>query len=261
MPGLQVYLLGSFQACRDGLPIEERAWGQPRAPRLLQLALLRRPAPVPVGEAVQLLGGGMTPAGIADLVERAERVLRPEARLTLDPDGFIRFEKTRSFWVDVDAMLSHYEAGLRSAARGEIFQAIMAFQEAESLYQGDLLEEADEGWVASERDRLRAIYAAILDRLAEGCAVLARYGDAVGFCRKALSLDPLREETYQRMMVYHYYLGDLEGVREAFEACRGVLGAAGRSISAETEALWQQLSRRAPDSTGSVVAAGRAGTW
>ncbi|MFZ5816457.1 MAG: bacterial transcriptional activator domain-containing protein [Bacillota bacterium] len=240
MAELQISLLGSFQVSWDFRHVPASAWGDPKAPRLLKLVLLRRPDPVAQQEAVSLLGV----RELSPLVAAVNRVIQPAAALRLLPGGAVAFEPSAQCWIDLDAMLHHYQTGVSAALRGEMLAAVLAFQEADGLYLGDLLEELQEPWVIEPRRKLQAIYIEILDRLAEGHAVLARYQDAVGFCHKALAHDPLREITYQRMMVYYYYLGDMGGAREAYQACRQALADSGRSLSAETVALWERLNRK-----------------
>lgn len=238
MAELQICLLGSFQVSWDFKPVPASVWGPNRAARLLKLLLLRRPEPVPQAEALRLQGvGDLTP-----LVATVNRVLAPAASIRVAPDGSLTFAGSESCWIDLDALLEQYRAGVSAARRGEMLAAVLALQEADGLYTGDLLEELQEEWVAEPRRRLQALYAEILDRLAEGHAVLARYQDAVGFCHKALAHDPLREICYQRLMVYYYYLGDLESTRAAYQFCRQVLEENGKRISPESTSLWERLS-------------------
>jgi len=251
---LEICLLGPFEVCWDFVPVAPSAWRNPLAAKLLKIVLVMRPDRVSSEDACRWLGGGTKPQDLPALVDHVCRVLKPAAALYLE-DGQLRFEPGAKCWIDLDAMQEHYRAGLRAAARGEMFPAILAFQEADALYQGALLEELNEPWVATARRGARELYTEILDRLAEGHAVLSRYQDAVGFCHKALSHDPLREKTYQRMMVYYYYLGDLPGAAEAYHACREAIMGAGRRVSAETEALWGTLSRC--ELPGHEAAAGR----
>lgn len=243
LPELQICLLGPFQLCWDFTPTAPSIWHNPFAAKLLKIVLLRRPAPVPPAEAVRLVGGGMTGADLAAAVLHVRQALQQGATLASDEQGALSFVPGLKCWIDLDAIESHYQAGVFAQSRGEMLPAILAFQEADALYQGDLLEEVQDPWVFPARQRLQAMYTEILDRLAEGHAVLARYQDAVGFCHKALAHDPLREVTYQRMMVYYYYLGDMAGALEAYKACRYALEGAGRPVAAETNALWVRLSQ------------------
>jgi len=243
LPELQICMLGPLQLCWDFAPTGPSTWRNPFAAKLLKLILVRRPTPVSPEEAVRLVGGGMARADLDAAVEHVRRALQDGATLLLGEQGSLRFQPGPRCWIDVDALLSHYQAGVSAQSRGDMLPAILALQEADALYQGDLLEEVQDAWIFAERQRLKAIYTEILDRLAEGHAVLARYQDAVGFCHKALARDPLREVTYQRMMVYYYYLGDMAGALEAYRACRYALQGAGRQVTAETVALWARLSR------------------
>lgn len=256
MAELQICLLGSFEVAWDFVPIAHSAWRHPRAQRLLKLILLRRPVGVGAEEAARLIGKGMTQADFPAAVAQIQRVLEPAATLHVDEQGLATFKAGPRCWVDIDAFVNHYRSGLAAAARGDMLPAILALQEADGLYQGDLLEELQEPWVQGPRKQYQQIYADILDRLAEGHSVLARYQDAVGFCHKALAHDPLREETYQRMMVYYFYLGDMAGAEESYRACLEAFAGAGRRHNAETDLLWSRLSRKeAPGSPGAQAAA------
>lgn len=239
MADLQICLLGTFQVCWDFAPVAPAAWRDQLAPRLLKLVLVRRPDPVPVEEAARLLGRH---GGVLTALEQVNRVLHPAAALA-EEGGLIRFEPDPACWIDLDAMLDQYRTGSSAFARGQMLPAIMAFQEADALYQGALLdEERQESWVLEPRRRVAELYNDILDRLAEGHAVLARYQDAVGFCHKSLAHDRLREATYQRLMVYYYYLGDLSAAADTYQNCQEALAGVGRTLSPATADLWIRLS-------------------
>jgi DNA-binding SARP family transcriptional activator len=242
MTELQICMLGMFQVCWDFVPVSAGTWQDPWAPRLLKLVLLMRPAALSPEAALRLLGGGITRAGLDQAIAAVRQVLEPGATLVQDEFGRIAFRPGGRCWIDSDTLRTHYEAGVRSANRGDMVPAILAFQEADALYQGDLLADVQEPWVQLPRRQLRALYTEILERLAEGHAVLSRYQDAIGFCHKALAHEPLREPAYQRLMIYHYYLGDLASAWESYRACREALAGAGRKVSEETTALWVSLT-------------------
>ncbi|HLN62909.1 MAG TPA: bacterial transcriptional activator domain-containing protein, partial [Symbiobacteriaceae bacterium] len=243
MAELQIYALGAFQVCRDFAPVSPAVWRNHWTQSLLKLLVVRYPDPVTAGEAVQLLDRGLTEAELPGVVEQLRRVLAPEADVQQDGES-LAFVPGPRCWVDLHMLKAQYRAGVAAASRGAMVPAILAFQEADALYQGDLLEESQERWVLPARQACQELYTEILEHLAEGHAVLARYQDAVGFCHKALAHDRLRESTYQRMMVYYYYLGDTGGMAEAYQSCREALATAGRQVSGDTADLWFRLARR-----------------
>lgn len=240
---LQFYLLGSFQACRDFVPLRESLWRVPGSKPLLQILLHHRTKGVTTAEACQL--ARLTPDHFPAAVQHLNQVLVDGAVIAAEDERW-RIRLGAKCWVDADAFRSHHRAGVRAAGRGEMLPAVLAFQEADALYQGEYLEELHGAWLARPRAELRRLYTEILDRLAEGHAVLARYPDAIGFCHKALVHDPLREAVYQRMMVYSYYLGVPEEAEDAYRQCVTVLAAVGRKPGPETEALREQLQRQPP---------------
>src|SRR4029077_6354049 len=72
--------------------------------------------------------------------------------------------------------------------------------DAAELYTGELLPGYYEEWCLTERDRLAETYLGALHQLVE---LLERTGDldrALGYARRAVSADPLREEGYQDVM-------------------------------------------------------------
>lgn len=240
---LQFYLLGSFQACRDFIPLRESLWRVPGSKPLLQILLHHRAKGVTTAEACQL--ARLAPDRFHGAVQHLNQILADGAAIVVEDDRW-RIHLGAKCWVDADAFRSHYRAGVRAAGRGEMLPAVLAFQEADALYQGEYMEELQGVWLARTRVELLRLYTEILDRLAEGHAVLARYPDAIGFCHKALVLDPLREAVYQRMMVYSYYLGVPEEAEDAYRQCVTVLAAVGRKPGPETEALREQLQRQSP---------------
>jgi DNA-binding SARP family transcriptional activator len=253
---LQFYLLGQFQACWDFTPIKDSTWRVAGSRPLVQLLIACRPDGVAEHEACRLLR--LSPEALREAAGHLNAVLEGGAAVVYEEER-LRIEPGAQCWVDVDTFRAHYRAGVAAAARGEMLPAIMAFQEADALYQGDYLEELQEDRVDRQRTEYQQLYTEILDRLAEGHAVLARYQDAIGFCHKALVRDPYREATYQRMMVYYYYLGAFEEAEEAYRQCRGALAEVGRAPGPETEALREQLQRRVIPAVSSEVAAARHG--
>ena len=257
MAELQICMLGTFEVCRDFAPLPPTVWRNPLAARLLKLILVMRPEPFPLDSGLHLLGPHIGQEAVAAAAQQVNQVLRPGAALVVEGNT-IRFEPGAQCWIDMDALMAHYGAGVSAAARGEILPALLAFQEADALYQGDLLEELQEPWLEQPRRKLQTLYTEILERLAEGHAVLARYQDAVGFCHKTLAHDPVRESAYQRMMVYYYYLGDMAAAEEAYQACAHAMTAAGRHMHPETQELWGRLSRcELPAAPGTAAAPAR----
>lgn len=252
MAELHFYLLGSFAVYQDFTPLGDSLWRVPGCRGLLQVLLHHRPAGLLVEEACRL--SRIAPDRFDAAIGHLSAVLATGAAIVQEGDA-IRLELGPKCWVDLDAFRSHYRAGVCAAGRGEMLPAVLAFQEADGLYQGEYLEELHGPWLAPVRTRLRQLYTEVLDRLAEGHAVLARYLDAIGFCQKALAHDPLREAVYQRLMVYAYYLGAPDEAEAAYRQCVAMLAACGRDPDPETEALWQQLRRQAPVRAPSSLAA------
>lgn len=96
-------------------------------------------------------------------------------------------------------------------------------ERAVTLYRGDLLEGCYQDWCLYERERLKATFIAVLERLLGYCeaAGLAEKGLAYG--EELLRREPAHERAHWRLMRLHYLAGDRTGALHQFERCRQAL--------------------------------------
>lgn len=91
------------------------------------------------------------------------------------------------------------------------------------LYRGDLLEGCYDDWCIYERERLRAMYLSMLEKLLAYCEANARHDEGLDFGEKLLRQDRAHERAHCRMMRLRYLAGDRSGALRQFESCREAL--------------------------------------
>jgi DNA-binding SARP family transcriptional activator/pimeloyl-ACP methyl ester carboxylesterase len=138
-----------------------------------------------------------------------------------------------------------------------------ARREAASLYRGDLLEgfSIDEGpfesWLAGERQRLRELALAVLDRLLSVEMATGALERAVQTGVRLVALDPLRESTHRSLMVLYARQGRRTAALRQYQMCADALGRelAVKPEPATTELYQQVLQRHVPGPAATTAVA------
>ncbi len=126
-------------------------------------------------------------------------------------------------WLDVAELEAAFD--LVSATPGEKLSEAQAaaLLKATALYRGDLLEGWHEDWCVFERERLRAIYLAMLEKLLGYCEATGRLDEGLVHGERLLRHDRAHERAHWRMMRLSYLAGDRTGALRQFEKCRSAL--------------------------------------
>ena len=174
-------------------------------------------------------------------------------------DAFLLADRT-FIALDADRVatdVAEFEAALKRAARQETVQArAEALTQAVGLYTGELLPGHYEEWVNGERRRLTESYVSALTDLAE---TLGKMGDtpaATNHIRKALLIDPLREESHCGLIRLYAGMGRSAEALIQYRELEQLLWKELRTLpSASSQALMEQVRAGAFVETPSVVAA------
>ena len=86
------------------------------------------------------------------------------------------------------------------------------------LYRGDLLPAAYDEWILPERERLRSMHGANLERLTEHYARSGDYPRAIATARTLLLHDPWREDAVRTLLTLRHAAGDRAGALQEYEA-------------------------------------------
>lgn len=153
--------------------------------------------------------------------------------------------KRDQVWIDCDSFENLYKEGEQHVRAGRQDEAIRCFEEAQSLYRGDYLEEdlyAD--WCAEERVRLCEIYLDVLGHLADAYAERGSYASAAQICRSALVREPCRESFHRALMGYLFHLGRSDRAIAQYQRCEKLLAhELGVDPSTETKELYEHILR------------------
>jgi DNA-binding SARP family transcriptional activator len=127
-------------------------------------------------------------------------------------------------WIDYEEFEKHVQAGQRLKAAGQLAEAMVQYGIAESLYQGDFLEEdLYEDWPRIQREHLRHTYLGITDCLSRYYVQRRQYATAIALCRKVLAQDNCYEEAHRRLMDCYLAQGQRHLAVRQYQTCVEVL--------------------------------------
>jgi DNA-binding SARP family transcriptional activator len=149
--------------------------------------------------------------------------------------------------------VAEFEAALQASREAGTHERTRRLADATALYRGELLPGFFEPWVLAERGRLGELYQHALQQLV---GALEQAGDPEGaleYARRAVSVDPLREEAHYDLMRLHAAAGRPGAALRQYEELERLLQQELEEIpSAATRALAEELRER-----GRIVIAAR----
>jgi predicted ATPase/DNA-binding SARP family transcriptional activator len=240
MPALRLQLLGHFRLLVGDEPND--GVNAPRLQALLAYLVLHRDAPhLRQHLAFQLWpdsSESQARTNLRKLFFQLQRAL-PNADQFLHADAqTIQWRAAAPFTLDVaelQAQLAYLEQ--------EPFD-LPALRRVGELYQGQLLPSCYDDWIALHRQQL---HQAVMDSLWRLIMLLENqraYAAGIRYAQRLLSLDPLEEKTYQRLMHLYAQEGDYTAALRVYQECAAILQ---RELAVEpdgeTQALYEQLKR------------------
>ena len=159
-------------------------------------------------------------------------------------DDQYHFNRTRAYWFDVDA----FESNLAEAARIQSSapeQAIDLLQSALAWYQGDFVEDLQEGdWFLLRREELRRKYLDALLQLGRLLLARADYAGAAGTYHRAIEKDEVLEEAHRELMRCQARLGERDEALRHYQLLVQVMrDKLGSAPAAESLELYERLQR------------------
>lgn len=197
--------------------------------------------------------------------ERGDRAARKGLRTALwrirgvldeaggDPDrilhadgGRIGIPEEARVWVDAREFERRVQI-LRNPVGKPGVAALDDLARAVELYRGDLVEGIYDDWCTLERERLRLLFLAALERLMVHHMKRGEWRAAIGRGCELLRHDPLRESIHRSIMECHYAAGDRPSAIRQFERCADILREElDIEPMAETLALRREILRDRP---------------
>jgi len=145
---------------------------------------------------------------------------------------------------DVDFDVARFEALAAGSSPEQLERAI-------GLYRGDLLdgfslrEEPFEDWLRVERERLRAVAIAALEKLVTHYFAADDFAHCAQAATRLLALEPLREDIHRTLMGAYAAQDRINLALKQYELCRDVLQRElGLQPEPETHALYEALRAR-----------------
>jgi predicted ATPase/DNA-binding SARP family transcriptional activator len=233
--GLSIRLFGRFEVEVDGLPLPKTRSRKERW--LLALLVLERGRPVSRAQLAQTLWPFPDhPADLAAynlrrslaelrraLGRRADRLQSPTPRtLALNLEG-----------AEVDLLA--FDTALFDGDAASLARAV-------ALYRGPLLSECNEAWALRERTKREQDALKALEELSARAMTAGDYEAAIGYLRRAVAADPLRERAQRALMEALAKSGDHNAAIQTYQQLSRLLLREQNAVpDAETTALFHAL--------------------
>jgi DNA-binding SARP family transcriptional activator len=219
---LEVRALGRFAVSVDGKPVA--GLDGRRAQELLTYIVLNRERVLARDALAETLCGdgcGDTRKTLRQVLWQLQSALAAvlDAPVLSTDNGFIGLHPDARVHADVITIeVAHQQA--HAAPAGPLDDAVAtALREAVSDYRGDLLQNCGADWCLLERERLRAMYLAILEKLMVNAEAVGNLSDGLWYGEQVLRHDRASERTHRRLMALRYLSGDRTGAMRQYESC------------------------------------------
>ena len=246
---IKIFTFGRFGLIKEGSPVESSKKVQHKPLSLLKALVALGGREVDESRLADILWpeteGDAALSAFTTTLSRLRRLLGIEnaikvknGKLTLDS----RYCYVDS-WVFERLAAKVEKLWERSQSRSSIEEVIRLTEKAIAMYRGAFLSADDEHWALSCRERLRSKFLRLVFRLGDYLENGNQCEKAVYYYKKALEVDNLAEEFYQRLMVCYQHLGQQAEAVKLYKRCRDVLSAVlGIGPSSKTTAIYKRIT-------------------
>jgi len=230
---LRIETFGEFRVFRGESPMDEKDWDRAQPRQLLKAIVSHGGVRVPKDVLMDALWPEESPKAAENnfktTLQRLRKSLEPSIRsefgssyVHLD-DHLVTLDQELCE-VDVDQFLTSIKRGEEREKVGDIKSALSSYTGAMEIYEGDFLpEEVYAPWANMKREELRQRYIDLLNRV---CGLHEKQGalkKATECCRKVIAVDPLMEESYQKLMALYFNRNMFNEALRVYEECKKVL--------------------------------------
>lgn len=222
-PALLIYVFGTFRVLLNETPLENFSGSKART--LFKYLVTHRDKTITRDVLLELLWPNADPDTARNRLNGVFHGLRQALHaLPLSPvlyqDNTYCLNPALTLWVDMHDFEMHARDGQQLETRGEISAAIVEYELAAGLYQGDFMEDdLYEDWTVHARERLRAAYLDILDRLSRIHFAQAQYSVSATMCKLILTRDNCREDAHRRLMRCYVRQGQSYLALRQYQSC------------------------------------------
>ncbi len=211
MPTLHIRLLSVFHLAYDEVAIS--AINGARLQSFFAYLVLHREAPHQRRDLAFLFWPDSTETqahtNLRKLLYELRRALPDVDRFLQIDNQTVEWKNDAPFTLDV----SEFEtAAAHAASMPELTAAV-------ERYSGDLLPSCYDDWIIPERERLRQMFIDVLEQLIARLEEQREYRLAVQYTHRLIQQEPVREESYLRLMRLYTLLGDRGGALRAYHSC------------------------------------------
>ncbi|MBK8137121.1 MAG: tetratricopeptide repeat protein [Chloroflexi bacterium] len=240
---LRVLALGDETIERDGGPVTTAEWRSSRAKEFFLYLLFEGAAS---REELSLVfwpesSSSRVRSNFHTTLYRARRALGEN--VILFENDLYRINPEVSVWCDA-LVFQRYIREAQVLAYSDV-RADDLYHKASAFYRGDFLPDLDAEWIIPHRE---ALYQLNIDALigAGHCARARRdFDHAISLFKRALKIDPYREEAYRALFTCYAGMGELNYVLKQYNAMSTIFEAElGILPSPETHAYVQQLTQQ-----------------
>jgi DNA-binding SARP family transcriptional activator len=250
---LRIYCLGRFRLELDGAPLPLERFERAKALVLLKFLAAHRGRLMSRETLMEFLWPEADPRRAREnlrvVLHTLRRGLEPEqersevSSFIVGRGEMLCLDSSPRIWVDTEEFTQRAYRAARLASQDRTEDALGECQQATELYRGEYMEdEPYSDWCLFERERLKEVYLDLLKRMA---SILSRQGDlesAIQTCRKAIGVDPLREELHRELMLLLWRTSRRGEALRQYEECKRVLQEeVGVGPARETEALYRSI--------------------
>ncbi|MCP4756552.1 MAG: hypothetical protein GY866_37290 [Proteobacteria bacterium] len=252
--GLTVRLFGRFKILAGNDELADEHWKSRQAKMLFKFLVFKRAKGYTAKEILMEL---LWPEESPKVAGKRFHVVLAALRKTLEPDiprgvpsSYIMREGdgyALSLGENGGTDVEEFSAVLERGRQEENREVAMGyFKQAESIYQGDFLEEDPfEDWCSQERERLRDDYLSVLTWLMDYYEDEKDTIACILYTEKYLTTDPYAEEMYRKLMFFHLQNNSPERVKQIYARCKKHLAEGlDCSVSPETERVYQQIVKK-----------------
>jgi DNA-binding SARP family transcriptional activator len=247
VPTLAIYCLGLFQVYHDDQLITD--WRSLKGLAILKYLIAHHGTTVTKDTLMDVFWPNADAEAARRNLHQALYSLRQVLKQGRPDFQHILFENDCYFlnpalriWIDVAEFEMRVEASRRLESADAVAAAMAEYSIAESLYQGDFLEEDPyEDWPQQQREHLRNLYLDVADHLTAYLLEQGDYVAVIALCQKILSCDHYHEEAYRRLMQCYIARGQRHLAIRQYQMCVKALGELDLTPTEETLALYQYL--------------------
>lgn len=249
-PLCRVRLFGGLEVSVGGRAIRDRDWKKRKARLLFAMLVTRHGNDVPRDQIFDYLWPDMDEERAKNNLYVAWSTMKsalmgdePGRCPYVESVGGVCKVVSENLRSDVDEFEAALAAARAAEKDGDAAAELVALRRVSDAYRGDLLPgDVYDDWFAQLRDQYRSDFCQAMLRASELLCDAERPADGLGFARRAIRVDPLREDLYQAALRCQIAAGQRGAAIDLYQQCKTRLADdLGLDPSVETKALYDRI--------------------